>query len=52
MASRRVSVWRSGRRCFGEAPDIGEGLQPAGEVQLSRLEGVLQRCEEDAAEVA
>ena len=36
----------------GEAPGVAEGLQPAGEAQLSGLEGVLQRREEDPAEVA
>ena len=36
----------------GEAAGVAEGLQPAGEVQLSGLEGVLQRLEEDATEVA
>ena len=36
----------------GEAAGVGEGLQPAGEVQLSGLEGVFQRREQDAAEVA
>ena len=37
---------------LGEAAGVGEGLQPAGEVQLSGLEGVFQRREQDAAEVA
>ena len=37
---------------LGEAPGVAEGLQPAGEAQLSGLEGVLQRLEEDTAEVA
>ena len=36
----------------GEAPRVAEGLQPAGEAQLSGLEGVPQRLEEDTAEVA
>ena len=37
---------------LGEAAGVGEGLQPAGEVQLSGLEGVFERREEDPAEVA
>ena len=37
---------------LSEAPWVAEGLQPAGEAQLSGLEGVLQRREEDPAEVA
>ena len=41
-----------GSEVLGEAPGVGEGLQPAGEAQAAGLEGVLQRREEDAAEVA
>ena len=38
---------------LGEAPGVAEeGLQPAGEVQLSGLEGVPQRREEHPTEVA
>ena len=37
---------------LGESPGVAEGLQPAGEAQLSGLEGVLQRREEDTTEVA
>ena len=37
---------------LGEAPGVGEGLQPASEVQLAGLEGVLQRREQDPTEVA
>ena len=37
---------------LGEAPGVAEGLQPVGEVQLSGLEGVLQRREEHPTEVA
>ena len=36
----------------GEAPGVGEGLQRAGEVQASGLEGIVQRPEEDPPEVA
>ena len=41
-----------GSEMLGEAPRVGEGLQPAGETQAAGVEGVLQRREEDAAEVA
>ena len=37
---------------FGEATGVAEGLQPAGEPQLSGLEGVLQCLEEDPTEEA
>ena len=37
---------------LGEAPGVAERLQPAREAELSGLEGVLQRLEEDPAEVA
>ena len=37
---------------LGQAPGVAEGLQPAREAELSGLEGVLQRLEEDTAEVA
>ena len=39
-------------KVLGEAPGIGEGLQPAGEAELSGLVGVCQRREENPAEVA
>jgi len=37
---------------LGESAGVGEALQPAGEMQLSGLEDVVQRREQDAAEVA
>ena len=37
---------------LGEAPGFAEGLQSAGEAELSGLEGVEQRREEHPAEVA
>ena len=39
-------------KVLGEAPGFTEGLQPAGEVQLPGLEGVVQRREEHPTEVA
>ena len=41
-----------GAQVLGEAPGIGEGLQPAGEAEPAGLEGVFQRREQDPAEVA
>ena len=41
-----------GAQVLGEAPGFTEGLQPAGEAELPGLEGVVERREQDPAEVA
>ena len=48
----RLNIFAGRAEVLGEAPGFVEGLQPAGETQLSGLEGVLQRRKDDATKVA